>query len=131
MKKAAAAPEEKRVYTGDELEDLAYNGAALPEDLSVGETLTFLMFRSLYEYARQTQMPQEQGRREKARILDQCKRYVLDDLYVKYVAELNQRTELGRREYRKAQTDADRLNAAEKLIEAIDRIPVRRPYEDE
>ena len=122
-------PKEKKTYTGDELEDLAYQGAALPEDLSVGETLIFLMFRSLYEYARQTRMPQDQGKREKERILSQCKRYVMDDLFFKYVAELNQRTEQARAAYRKAQTDAERLAAAEALIVAIDKIPVRPPYE--
>ena len=122
-------PKEKKIYTGDELEDLAYQGAALPEDLSAGETLVFLMFRSLYEYARQTHMPQDQGKREKERILSQCKRYVMDDLFFKYVAELNQRTEQARAAYRKAQTDAERLAAAEALIVAIDKIPVRPPYE--
>jgi len=133
MKKARLPDDEqpKKEYTADEIEDLAYNGAPLPEDLSTGETLLFLMFRSLYEYARQTHMDPEQGRREKLRILQQCKRHLLDDLYVKYVADLNMNTEQARTAYRKAKTKEEALAAADRLVEAIEHIPVVRPYEEE
>ena len=121
----------RSAYTADQLEDLAFRGVPLPEDLDPGETLLFLMFRNLYEYDRHFHMPREQGRREKARILQLCKRYLQNDVYIRFIAELNKRTELGRRNYRKARTDEERLLAAEQLILAIDGIPVeRRPVPD-
>lgn len=53
----------------DHLEDLAFQGAELPEDLAYPEQLLFLRFRFLYAYARLTQMDSTQGKREKETIL--------------------------------------------------------------
>lgn len=56
--------------TKDELEDLAYRGMPLPEDMkSQADILLFLNFRNLYDFARRIEMPAEQGKREKAEIL--------------------------------------------------------------
>ena len=61
----------------DELEDLAYNGAPMPEGLNYVDTLYFQKLRLLYAYARQVQMPPEQGKREKQMIVEQ---YILDEV---------------------------------------------------
>lgn len=53
----------------EEIEDLAFQGAELPNGLDGADTLAFLLFRSLYDLARRIQMPPEQGKREKGRIL--------------------------------------------------------------
>ena len=55
--------------TADELEDLAFLGGELPEGLTNAQTMLFLEFRALYQFAAQTHMGAEQGRREKNRIL--------------------------------------------------------------
>lgn len=55
--------------TVEQIEDLAFRGEELPKELDSTEMLLFLMFRSLYEFARWSKMDQEQGRREKMRIL--------------------------------------------------------------
>ena len=121
-------PAKTKVYTCDEIEDLAFEGAELPQDLNYGETLLFLMFRALYEYARSTHMNSDQGIREKQRILFQCKRYLLDADYAKYAAERTLRMEQAMRDYRKAQSPEEALRAANKLVEAIDNVPVKKPW---
>lgn len=61
--------------TIDELEDMAFNGAELPSGLGAAETILFLSFRNLYDFARRTEMPPEQGKREKHEILTSYRRY--------------------------------------------------------
>ena len=61
----------------DQLEDLAYNGEPMPEGLNFVDTLYFQKLRLLYAYARQVQMPPEQGKREKQMIVEQ---YILDEV---------------------------------------------------
>lgn len=56
--------------TPEELEDLAYRRQTMPELRSQAEVLLFLSFRSLYDFASKTGMPMEQGKREKAQILE-------------------------------------------------------------
>ncbi len=54
----------------DVLEDLAYQGKPLPDDMkSQAQILLYLSFRNLYDFAKRVQMSPEQGRREKAEIL--------------------------------------------------------------
>ena len=53
----------------DELEDLAYNGAPMPDLKSQAQVLLFQSFRDLYDFARRSGMKPEQGKREKAQIL--------------------------------------------------------------
>ena len=53
----------------DRLEDLAFQGSELPEDLAYPEQLLFLRFRYLYAYAKLIQMDPAQGKREKEQIL--------------------------------------------------------------
>lgn len=54
----------------EELEDLAYRRQPMPNLHSQAEVLLFLSFRSLYDFASRTGMPVEQGKREKAQILE-------------------------------------------------------------
>ena len=61
----------------DQLEDLAYNGEPMPEGLNYVDTLYYQKLRLLYAYARQVQMPPEQGKREKQLIVEQ---YILDEV---------------------------------------------------
>lgn len=53
----------------ERLEDLAFQGAEMPQGLHFPEQLLFLRFRFLYAYARQIQMDPAQGRREKEEIV--------------------------------------------------------------
>lgn len=70
--KQLAADEKKKC---EELEDLAFNGAELPKNISFPHQLLFLKFRYLYLYAKLAQMPPEQGKREKQEILNS---YLID-----------------------------------------------------
>lgn len=56
--------------TPEELEDLAYRGAPMPDLRSQAAVLLFQAFRNLYDFARRVGMSPEQGRREKAEILN-------------------------------------------------------------
>ena len=52
-----------------ELEDLAFNGAEMPNDLEYPEQLLFLKLRYLYAYAKIARLSPEQGKREKQLIV--------------------------------------------------------------
>ena len=56
--------------TPEELEDLAYQGAAMPDLQSQADVLLFLSFRNLYDFARRNGMSPEQGKREKSQIIE-------------------------------------------------------------
>lgn len=58
-----------------ELEDLAINGAAMPEGLRFPDQLLFLRLRFLYAYARQIRMDPAQGKREKHEIVLEWERH--------------------------------------------------------
>ena len=119
--------EPKREYTVGEIEDMAFRGLELPESLNYADTLMFLMFRNLYDFAKRTRMESAQGKREKQRILDACKRYSLDRLYAQYQAELNMKTEQAKTAYRKNPS----LENADALILALDNVPVKRYWDDQ
>lgn len=59
--------------TIEELEDLAFRGVPMPDLRSQADQLAYLSFRSLYDFARRVQMAPEQGRREKAQIVEAYK----------------------------------------------------------
>ena len=113
--------------TEAQIEDLAYNGAELPDGLNAGETLEFLMFRALYEYARAVHMEAEQGRREKRRIQRLCKRYLLDCEYVLYVGTLYRDTEQARTAYRKKPC----LETANGILKALDKVSLPEYWEED
>lgn len=53
----------------EQIEDLAFRGAAMPEGLDMAQQMLFQSFRRLYQYAKLVQMPPEQGKMEKLTIL--------------------------------------------------------------
>lgn len=110
-------------YTVNEIEDMAFQGRELPEEFNAAEVLLFLMFRNLYDFAKRVQMNPAQGKREKQRIWATCKKYALDQELAKYQAQVILETEQVRREYRKAPS----LEAADRLMLALDNIPVKKP----
>lgn len=55
--------------TPEQIEDLAFQGAGMPEGLNMAEQMLFQSFRRLYAYAKLVQMPPEQGKLEKLEIL--------------------------------------------------------------
>lgn len=100
----------------EELEDLAFRGGPMPDDLrSQAQVLLFLSFRNLYDYARRVQMSPEQGRREKHEIM---KSYEINKFLEDMQEETNQmwaKIELASAEYAKAPS----IGTADKLYEAI------------
>lgn len=109
---------EKREYTGEEVEDLAWAGGELPEDMGYGDQMYFLMLRALYAFARTSQMDMEQGKREKARVQAACKKWLLDEQYAIFLGQLQIRTEAARTAYRKERTQEN----ADKLLEVLDNV---------
>jgi len=57
--------------TPGQIEDLAFQGKSMPAGLNAAEQLLFLQFRYLYRYARLVEMPKEQGKLEKAKLLQE------------------------------------------------------------
>ncbi len=106
--------------TEKDLDRLANNGAELPAGLNSADTLYFLAKRALYRFARNTDMSAEQGRRESAKIRDTVKAYRLDNKYVLACARRTMAVEAATTAYRKASSDAERLEAAARLVEALD-----------
>lgn len=99
----------------EELEDLAYNGAPMPDLRSQAQVLLYQSFRDLYDFARRSGMSPEQGKREKAQILEAYRiNKFLEDLQ-EDTQELWKRIEIAASEYRKAPS----VELADKLLEAI------------
>lgn len=97
------------------LEDLAFKGAPMPDLRSQAQVLLFQSFRNLYDFARRSGMSPEQGKREKAQILDAYK-------INKFLEEMQESTnamwkniEIAASNYRKAPS----VELADKLLEAI------------
>lgn len=112
-----------------EIERLAYAGVELPAELDYAETLYFLMLRAACETMKQMNMPTEQARREKAKIDAACKRYRLDRDMGLYHAEINNSISMATCDYRKAETKDEALAAADRIVEALDNVPVRHRWE--
>lgn len=101
--------------TTEELEDLALHGGPMPDLHSQAQTLLFLSFRDLYDFARRSGMSPEQGKREKAQILAAYKtNKFLEDLQ-EDTCQMWKRIEIAASEYRKAPS----VELADKLLEAI------------
>ena len=101
--------------TVEELEDLAYNSAPMPDLSSQAQVLLYLSFRNLYDFARRAQMAPEQGKREKAQILDA---YRINKFLEELQESTNQmwkRIEMAASEYRKAPS----IQTADDLLQAI------------
>lgn len=105
-----------QVMDVDQLEDIAYNGGQMPDLRSQAQCVLFLALRNLYDYAKRVQMPPEQGRREKAQILENYRtNKFMEELFLQ-TNERCVKTETARAAYRKSRT----LENADLLLIAID-----------
>ena len=103
------------MMTPEQLEDMAYDGLPMPDLNSQAQVLLYLSFRNLYDFARRTQMAPEQGKREKAQILDA---YRINKFLEELQESTNQmwkRIEIAASEYRKAPS----ILTADNLLQAI------------
>lgn len=107
--------------TPDEIEDLAFNGAELPDSLGYAGTALFLMFRNLYDYAKRVKMPPAQGRREKQKILHEYERFLVLEKLGEHHRAVTMATQFSIAAFRKAPS----IENAEALIEAIDGKSIR------
>lgn len=85
--------------TPEELEDLAFRGDPMPETDSQADELLFLCFRNLYAYAKKVQMPPEQGKKEKAQILDKYRRTKFGESVLEHNIEISKRLEMAAAAY--------------------------------
>ena len=101
-----------------ELEDIAYNGGQMPDLRSQAQCVLFQAFRNLYDYAKRVQMSPEQGRREKAEIMEayQINRF-LEEMQ-EGTNNMWKRIVIASSEYAKAPS----VETADKLYEAIYRV---------
>lgn len=104
--------------TPEELEDLAFRGDPMPDLRSQAQVLLFQAFRNLYDFAKRVQMHPDQGKLEKARILEA---YRIN----KFLEEMQEDTnkmwkeiEITSANYAKAPS----VENADKLYEAIYRV---------
>ncbi len=104
--------------TPEEIEDLAYRGGPMPDLRSAADVLLFQSFRNLYDFARRSGMQPEQGRREKAQILDNYRAFRVLEALQESTNDMWKRIDIASCEYRKAPSIA----AADKLMEAIYRV---------
>lgn len=99
----------------DELEDMAYRGAPMPEFQSLAQLLLFQCFRNLYRFAASSNITKEQGTREKQQILDAYRVNIFLEELHDSTQQMWKRIEAAAMEYRKNPS----IDAADKLLEAI------------
>ena len=83
------------------LEDLAMQGAAMPEDLRFLDQLLFLRLRFLYAYAGMIQMDPAQGKREKHQIAVEYEQHSAEYALLCSVSDRYRRVEAAAAEIRK------------------------------
>lgn len=108
----------------EELEDLAFRGGPMPDLRSQAQVLLFQSFRNLYDYAKRVQMTPEQGRREKAQILDAYKINKFLEEMQEDTNNMWKRIEIAAANYAKSPS----VENADKLYEAIYRAK-RKPVD--
>lgn len=99
----------------EELEDLAFNGAPMPDLRSQAQVLLFQSFRDLYDFARRSGMSKEQGKREKAQIMAAYKINKFLEELQEGTNQMWQRIEIAASNYRKYPT----IENADELLKAI------------
>lgn len=102
-------------YDIDELEDLAYQRMPMPELKSQAKILLFQEFRNLYQQAATVGMSREQGRLEKAKILEAYRLNKFREEMQEGANQLWKRIETASAEYRKYPS----VETADRLLEAI------------
>lgn len=107
----------------DELEDLAYKGREMPQELSTADQLLFLKFRLLYQYARAGSITPAQGKREKQAILLSYTVDQLNDELFKRASQMWKNTENALCAVRKDQTlmQNPKVRALVSAIDGINR----------
>ena len=99
-----------------ELEDLAYHRLPMPEETrSQADILAYLSFRSLYDFAARVQMAPEQGKREKAQIVESHKISKFLEGIQEDTQQMWKRIELAAAAYAKSPS----VETGDKLYEAI------------
>lgn len=101
--------------TLDELEDLAIAKKPMPELDSQADILAYLSFRSLYDFAARVCMASEQGRREKAQIIDAHRLNKALEQLQESTNQMWKRIEIAAAEYAKHPS----VETADKLYTAI------------
>lgn len=106
------------MLTPEQLEDMAYQGLPMPDLNSQADVLLYQSFRSLYDFAKRVQMAPEQGKREKAQIMEAYRiNKFLEDLQ-ESTQQMWRRIELAVADYNKNPS----VENADKLIKAIYRV---------
>lgn len=119
----------KSIMIENDLDRLAYAGSSIPDGLDSASTLRFLMLRALYQFARAVDMPQDDGSREKRYVETVVAKYRADANLAKHYADTLLRTGRARADYRKARNSGDddaAMEAADRLILALDNIPIQK-----
>lgn len=101
--------------TPEELEDLAYSGAPMPDLRSQADVLLYQSFRNLYDFAKRVQMTPEQGKREKSQILEAHRINKFLEEMQESTSQLWQRIEIAAAAYCKAPS----VESADALMKAI------------
>lgn len=109
-----------------DVDRLAYMGVEPTDGLDYYQLLRFLMMRSLYQYAKVMDMPPEKGAWEKMMVEAACKQYRLDHDYAIHCGKMRNAVSMATCDYRKAETKEEALAAADRIVEALDNVPVRR-----
>ena len=107
----------------EELEDLAFKGAPMPDLQSQAQVLLFLSFRDLYDFAKRSGMSREQGKREKAQIVAAYKINKFLEEMQEETNEMWKNIEIAASEYRKAPS----VELADKVLEAIYGVKRKEP----
>ena len=102
--------------TIEEIEDLAYQRIPMPEtNRSLADILAYQSFRNLYEFAGRVGMSPEQGKREKAQILDAHRLHIFHEKLWLQTSDMWKDLEPAACEYRKNPSIA----AADKVLKIL------------
>ena len=101
--------------TLEQLEDMAFHGNPMPDLRSQADTLLFLSFRNLYDFAKRAGMSPEQGKREKSQIVEAHRINKFLEEMQESTNQMWKRIELAATEYRKNPS----VQTADVLMEAI------------
>ncbi len=107
--------------TTAQIEDLAFQGGSLPDGLNAAEQLLFLQFRYLYRYVRLVEMPKEQGRLEKAKVLKEYQKRSFDVRHMEKTAAMWKAIEAAGSRYGTERT----LENADAFVEAVYRVKLK------
>lgn len=112
--------------TPEELEDLAYQGAPMPDLRSQADVLLFQAFRNLYDFAKRVGMSPEQGKREKSQIVEAWRiNKFLEDLQ-ESTNQMWRKLEIVAAEYRKTPS----VETADEVMKVIYRTDRKKVHYD-